>query len=79
VRRRQRSVSPSGVAVPSRLLRFREDEWQGTTWEAFRAWSDAREAFDAEHGWPGGEVAQFAEWLEVCRSMPDEPWRDDLV
>jgi hypothetical protein len=79
VRRRVRSETASGVAVPPRLLRFREDEWPGSVWEAFGAWSDARESFEAEHGWPGGEAAQFAEWLEVCRSMPDEPWDPDEI
>jgi hypothetical protein len=79
VRRRQRSVSPSGAPVPVRLLQFREDEWPGTTWPAFRAWSDAPKEFEDEHGWPGGEAASFAEWLEVCRSLPDEPWDPDAV
>jgi hypothetical protein len=67
------------VTVPPRLLRFVAAEWDGTVWQAFAAWSDGRKAFEDEHGWPGGEAAAFAEWLEVCRTIPDEPWDPDAI
>jgi hypothetical protein len=80
VRWRQEAwVSPSGEPVPERLVRFVPGEWDGDLWESFEAWGNARRVWEETNGWPGGAAAQFGEWLEVCKTMPDADWDPDAV
>ncbi|MET8795354.1 hypothetical protein ABZV91_02665 [Nocardia sp. NPDC004568] len=46
-----------------------------SAWPSRPEWMQARQDWiDAGNNWPGGEVAEFAEVLEVLRAAPDEPW-----
>jgi hypothetical protein len=41
---------------------------------AFRRWCDARQAWAAEHPWPGGEAARAAGQMAAAIRLPNEPW-----
>jgi hypothetical protein len=57
--------------VPAALVTFTASDWPGDDQAAFVAWLEGREAWHAEHGWPGGWDA-----AELCAAIqtPDEPW-----
>jgi hypothetical protein len=79
VRRRQRSVFRPGCRCRRGCCGFGRTSGRGPLGRRSEPGPDAPEASEVEHGWPGGELAQFAEWLDVCRSLPDEPFDGSMV
>jgi hypothetical protein len=65
---------PEGALGPAHLAEFVVNAWPGGVSEAFQAWKDARRAWAAVHGWPGGEEARAVQEFDVATRLPDEEW-----
>lgn len=60
--------------APERLRTYTPQDWPGDETHADPCWVAAREAWHAEHGWPGGEVGWEGAQIDAAIVTPDEPW-----
>lgn len=74
----RRRVDDAGT-LPVRLTRFEPDEWPDAAdvFEAFAAWSAARDVWAAERGLMDG-VEDGAD-IAAAATLPDAPWDQDAI